>query len=434
MNFNDLIRKKRDGGTLDQSELSAFVNGVTSAAIPDYQISAFLMATYFRGMTDKETSILTNEMANSGDTLDLSRFGTMSGDKHSTGGVGDKTTLIVAPIAAALGVKIAKMSGRALGHTGGTVDKLESIPGYRVELEPEEFLAQVERLGIAVIAQSGHLAPADKVLYALRDVTSTVDCPPLIASSIMSKKLAAGSHNIVLDVKVGSGSFLESYEDAEKLAEMMVNIGKHCNRRVRAVLTDMDTPLGYAVGNVLEVIEAIKVLRGEGPEDLRQVSLVLAANLVMMAREIGYDEAYKLAVDTLASGAAYEKFKAWICAQGGSMKHIEYPEFFGRANVVCEIKADRNGYIGHTDTALIGAASAALGAGRAKKGDKIDPLAGIVLKKKTGDEIEIGETLAELHTSTPEAAQLGAEKLRKAITVTDAPTETLPLILKTIGD
>lgn len=432
MTYNDLIRKKRDGGELNKAEIDYLVSGVVSGDMPDYQLSAFLMATYFKSMTPEETALLTDAMANSGDVLDLSKFGELSADKHSTGGVGDKTSLIVAPIVASLGAVVAKMSGRALGHTGGTVDKLESIPGYKVELEPDEFMHQSEKVGLALVGQSGHLAPADKTMYALRDVTSTIESIPLIASSIMSKKLAAGAHNIVLDVKFGSGAFMEKLDDAKELARAMVDIGNRCGRRVRAVLTDMDTPLGYGIGNVLEVREAIDVLRGEGPDDLRAVSVTLAGVLISLVKGISVDEGISLAREALASGKAYAKFKEWIAAQGGDIRYVSAPELFGEAQVCAEVKATKSGYISKMNTEKIGLTSSKLGAGREKKGDTIDPLAGILLKKKTGDKVEWGDTIAVLYTSSPELAADGVKSFSDAFEITNEKPSPRVLISKII--
>lgn len=432
MDFLDIIKKKRLGKVLTNAEIDFLVKGTCDLSIPDYQLSAFLMAVCFTGMTPDETAYLTNAMANSGSTLDLSMFGKLSADKHSTGGVGDKTTLIIAPIAAALGCKIAKMSGRALGHTGGTVDKLESIPGYRCELTPDEFIKQVEDINIAVVGQSGALAPADKALYALRDVTGTVESAPLIASSIMSKKIAAGSHNIVLDVKVGSGAFIHDTESARELAVMMTDIGRRLGRNVRAALTDMDKPLGYAIGNVLEVKEAIDVLGGRGPDDLREVCVTLAGMIVGAVKGMPDADAIELARETLASGAAYKKFVQWIERQGGDSCYITAPDMFGRASVIVEVKADKDGYIGAMHTENIGLASTKLGAGRADKNSKIDPLAGIMLAKKTGDHVMRGDIIAELHTSTPELAEQAFEIFKSAITISDKKTEARPLILEIV--
>ena len=323
MRMYDIIHKKRCGLELSADEIRFFVNGYSKGEIPDYQASAFCMAVCCRGMTDDETFVLTDAIMHSGDTVDLSMFGDLSADKHSTGGVGDKTTLIIAPVVAAAGGKIAKMSGRGLGHTGGTVDKLESITGYRTSLSREEFLKTVEEVGVCVIGQSGDLAPADKKLYALRDVTATVDSIPLITSSVMGKKLAAGAKSIVLDVKTGSGAFMKTPEEAKTLAEKMVKIGTMCGRNVRALVTDMDVPLGHNIGNALEVAEAVRVLKGEQKGDLYEVCVCLAANLVSMFKKISEDEAKALVVSLIESGAAYKKMKEWIAAQGGDVRQIE---------------------------------------------------------------------------------------------------------------
>lgn len=399
MRMVDLIEKKRDGTALSDAEIRFIISGFTDGSIPDYQMAAFAMAVFFRGMNDHETAVLTDAMMHSGDTIDLSRFGDKSVDKHSTGGVGDKTTLIVAPIVATLGGKMAKMSGRGLGHTGGTVDKLESIPGFHTTLSADDFMHQVEQVGVAVIGQSGNLTPADKKLYALRDVTATVDSLPLIISSIMSKKLAAGSHSIVLDVKIGSGAFMKTLDDGRKLAEGMVSIGKACGRNVTAVMTNMDIPLGHYIGNALEVMEAVQVLRGEGCADLRAVCVELASNMLMLCN--GWDEAAARArvEDAIASGTAFETMKKWIAAQGGDARALEDFSLLPQASVVYEVKAPRSGYIRAMDTQKVGEASAVLGAGRQKKEDVIDYAAGIVLSKKTGDYVEAGETLATLYTN-----------------------------------
>ena len=399
MRMVDLIEKKRDGTALSDAEIRFIISGFTDGSIPDYQMAAFAMAVFFRGMNDHETAVLTDAMMHSGDTIDLSRFGDKSVDKHSTGGVGDKTTLIVAPIVATLGGKMAKMSGRGLGHTGGTVDKLESIPGFHTTLSADDFMHQVEQVGVAVIGQSGNLTPADKKLYALRDVTATVNSLPLIISSIMSKKLAAGSHSIVLDVKIGSGAFMKTLDDGRKLAEGMVSIGKACGRNVTAVMTNMDIPLGHYIGNALEVMEAVQVLRGEGCADLRAVCVELASNMLMLCN--GWDEAAARArvEDAIASGAAFETMKKWIAAQGGDARALEDFSLLPQASVVYEVKAPRSGYIRAMDTQKVGEASAVLGAGRQKKEDVIDYAAGIVLSKKTGDYVEAGEALATLYTN-----------------------------------
>lgn len=399
MRMYDIIEKKRNGNELSKEEIEFFIKGYTDGIIPDYQASAFCMAVYFKGMTENETVLLTEAMANSGDTVDLSMFGTLSADKHSTGGVGDKTSLIVAPIVASLGGKVTKMSGRGLGHTGGTVDKLESIPGYKTTLSGDDFISQVERVGMAIIGQSGNLTPADKKLYALRDVTATVDSIPLIVSSIMSKKIAAGSHNIVLDVKCGSGAFMKTLDDAEILANEMVKIGKGCGRNTAALITDMDRPLGSAVGNSLEVIEAVQVLKGELDNDLKEVCVSLASELISLVLSVSHCEALTMVNNALNSGKAFEKMKEWISAQGGDVSFIENTDKFPKAESVYDVLADSDGYISSMDTEKIGLASVILGAGRENKEASIDFSAGIMLYKKTGDKISKGEKLATLVTN-----------------------------------
>ena len=402
MRIYDVITKKKQGKNLTDEEIYELISEYTRGNLPDYQMSSLLMAICLRGMDDRETATLTDAIARSGDTLDLSEFGALAVDKHSTGGVGDKTTMVVAPIAAALGCKVAKMSGRGLGHTGGTIDKLESFPGYDAALTPERFFEQVRRCGIAVTGQSGNLAPADKKLYALRDVTATVDSIPLITSSVMGKKLASGAGTIVLDVKYGSGSFMKTPEDAEKLARKMVDIGKLCGRRVAALITSMDTPLGYAVGNILEVKEAIATLKGNGPADFTEVCLALASNIVHLALGIDTEEAKKRAEAAVADGSAYDKFVEWIGAQGGDTSYALNPELFPKTEYVYEIKAPRDAFIVHTDAEKIGLASVALGAGRATKDSAIDYSAGIILSKKTGDAVKRGEVVARLYANSEE--------------------------------
>ena len=425
MRMVDLIEKKRDGGVLTDDEIRFIIRGFTDGSIPDYQMSAFAMTVFYKGMTDHETAVLTDAMMHSGDTVDLSRFGDKSVDKHSTGGVGDKTTLIVAPIVSSLGGKMAKMSGRGLGHTGGTVDKLESIPGYQTTLSADAFMRQVEQVGVgwyyydfllitgdayvdhpsfgvAVIGQSGNLPPADKKLYALRDVTATIDSLPLITSSIMSKKLAAGAHSIVLDVKIGSGAFMKTLEDGQKLAESMVRIGRACGRNVVAVMSNMDIPLGFYIGNALEVREAVEVLQGHGCPDLTGVCITLAANMLHLCNGWPIEEATKQAQEAISSGRAFEQMKRWIAAQGGDAAVLDNVSLLPQASVQYELKAPQAGYIHHMDAQKIGESSAILGAGRKTKDDVIDPAAGIVLKEKTGAKVEQGQTLAVLHTDRPE--------------------------------
>lgn len=432
MRMYDIIVKKRDGGELSEREIAFFVKGYTKGSIPDYQASALLMAIYFKGMTDRETVCLTEEMAKSGDSVDLSRFGDLSVDKHSTGGVGDKTTLIVAPIVAALGAKVTKMSGRGLGHTGGTVDKLESIPNYKTSLAPEVFLSQAERIGISVIGQSGNLTPADKKLYALRDVTATVDSIPLITSSIMSKKLAAGSKNIVLDVKVGSGAFMKTLSDAEKLAENMVRIGKGCSRRVSALLTDMDSPLGTNIGNALEVKEALSVLKGESRGDLYEVSVALASEMISLALCICYDDAEKRVREAIDSGAAFEKMCEWVKAQGGDERVLQNPALLPSAKYSMRVKSEAAGYVTSMNASEIGMSAMLLGAGRASKEDKIDFGAGIVLCKKVGDRVEKGEAIATLYTNCEGKLKEAGKRFLSAVSVGAEKPIAKPLIYKII--
>ena len=432
MRMYNIIEKKRNGEELNEREINFFVKGYTEGSIPDYQASAFCMAVYFKGMTEKETVILTEAMAKSGDTVDLSMFGNLSADKHSTGGVGDKTSLIVAPIVAALGGKVTKMSGRGLGHTGGTVDKLESIPGYKTTLSQEEFISQIEKVGMAIIGQSGNLTPADKKLYALRDVTATVDSIPLIVSSIMSKKIAAGSHNIVLDVKCGSGAFMKTLKDAEILAREMVKIGKGCGKNIAALITDMDRPLGSAIGNSLEVIEAVKVLKGELDNDLKEVCVSLASEMISLVYSISYDDALKMVNDTLISGKAFLKMKEWISAQGGDTKYIDNTDLFRKAEFSRDIVAETDGYIASMDTEKIGLTSVILGAGRASKEDSIDFSAGILIYKKTGDEIRKGEKIATLLTNNNADFNDAVKMYNSSITVSSKKPEPKPLIYKII--
>ena len=432
MRMYDLIEKKKQGLELTREEITEMIRAYTNGEIPDYQMSAFLMAVCFRSMSDRETFDLTEAMANSGDTVDLSAFGDGSVDKHSTGGVGDKTTLIVAPIVAAAGGIVAKMSGRGLGHTGGTVDKLESFPGFRTSLAPDEFTAQVKTCGVAVIGQSANLAPADKKLYALRDVTATVNSLPLIASSIMSKKLAAGTRSIVLDVKYGSGAFMQTAEDAEQLAEMMVRIGKAHGRRIAAVISSMDTPLGHAVGNTLEIAEAIDVLRGNGAEDLRTVCLLLASTMLQLSKGLSRDDADALALETLTSGKAYEKFCEWIALQGGDADYAHNPEKFGTAAHQACLFAERDGYLAACNAQTVGNASVILGAGRKTKDSPIDHRAGIVMHKKAGDAVKIGDCIATLYTEDQSTLAQAIEAIKGAITYSDTPVQTPPLIHRII--
>ncbi len=432
MTMYDLITKKKHGNSLTTEEIKYLVSGFTDGSIPDYQVSAFCMAVIFNGMTDRETSDLTMAMAQSGDTVDLSMFGTLSCDKHSSGGVGDKTTLIVAPIVASLGGIVAKMSGRGLGHTGGTVDKLESIPGYKTELSPDEFLTISKKCGLCVCGQSGNLAPADKKLYALRDVTATVDSIPLIVSSIMSKKIAAGSKNIMLDVKCGSGAFMKTVDDAKKLAEGMVTIGKLCGRNTKALITNMDVPLGFAVGNSLEVVEAIDVLKGKIRGDIREVSVSLAAGLVAGIKGISTDQAKDLCEDAIDSGKAFLKFKEWISVQGGNAEYADNTELFPKARHEYVIKSKTEGYISYMDAEKIGLSSCELGAGRKIKTDIIDFSAGLVLIKKTGDFVKCGEEIARLYTNKQELVGNAEQIFLSALEFSSEKPKPMELIIQSI--
>ena len=432
MRMYDIIKKKRDGGELSKAENDFFIKGYVDGSIPDYQASALCMAIFYSGMTEEETAALTLAMANSGDTVDLSRFGNNTADKHSTGGVGDKTTLIVAPIAASLGCIMAKMSGRGLGHTGGTIDKLESIEGFNTALTPEEFFSTVEKTGLAVVGQTGNLTPADKKLYALRDVTATVDSIPLIASSIMSKKLAAGAHTIVLDVKCGSGAFMKTPEEAKALALEMVKIGNNCGRNTSAVITNMDRPLGKNIGNALEIKEAIEVLKGNGPEDLREVCLSLATQIVSLSKGVDKDSARKLCEDALSSGKAFGKFKEWISAQGGNSQWVENPDLFPVAKFSKDILSQKDGYISGTDAESIGIASVMLGAGREKKDDTIDMSAGIIMHKKTGDFVKKGDSIATLYTCNEGSFPSAEKTLLQGIELSPDCPPAQPLVFDII--
>ena len=432
MRMYDIIKNKRDNKELTKEEIEFFVKGYTDGSIPDYQASALTMAIFFNGMTEKETATLTLAMAESGDMVDLSQFGNRTVDKHSTGGVGDKTTLIVAPIVASLGCIIAKMSGRGLGHTGGTVDKLESIEGFNTSLTNEEFFRQVKDIGIAVVGQTGNLTPADKKLYALRDVTATVDSIPLIASSIMSKKLAAGAHTIVLDVKCGSGAFMKTPAEAKALAEEMVKIGKNNGRNMAAIITDMNTPLGKNIGNSLEVIEAIEILKGNGAEDLKYVACSLATEIVSLSKNISTQEASELVDNALLSGKAYEKLKEWISHQGGNVDLIENTENFPKAQFKEDIIAENNCYISYMNAEEIGISSVVLGAGREKKEDFIDFSAGIVLNRKSGDKVAKGDIIATLYTNNENSIKSAKEKFIKAVEFSDDKPTDIPLIYEIV--
>lgn len=431
MRTYDIIAKKRDGRELTDAEIRYFVNGYTCGEIPDYQASALLMAIYFNGMTENETASLTQYMAMSGDTVDLTYFGNLSVDKHSTGGVGDKTTLIVAPIVAACGCKVAKMSGRGLGFTGGTADKLESITGYKTNLSGDEFFNIVNKVGVAVVTQSGNLTPADKKIYALRDVTATVESIPLITSSVMSKKLASGAKNIVLDVKYGSGAFMKTKADAEILAKSMVKIGKMCGRNISALITDMNKPLGFSIGNSLEVIEAINVLKGKQKGDLYEISVALAGNMIALAKGISEQEGCIKAKNVLSSGAAFIKMREWITAQGGDVAQVDDTSLFAESDYCMKIKSNTSGYITEMNCEKIGTSATLLGAGRLKKDDKIDLTSGIILAKKTGDYVNFGEEIATLYSNVKEKLNPAAEIFKSALTFGAAPCKE-PIIYKTV--
>ena len=399
MNIIDIIIKKRNGNKLNKEEIEFVINGYTNDVIPDYQISAFLMAIYFKGMDPEETYYLTKAMLNSGDILDLSKIKGVKVDKHSTGGVGDKTSLVVAPLVASLGIKVAKMSGRGLGHTGGTIDKLESIPGYDVNISEEDFINQVNKIGVALVGQTKKLVPADKKLYSLRDVTGTVDSIPLIASSIMSKKLASGADVIVLDVKVGSGAFMKSLEEARKLALAMVQIGKMEGKKVVAILTDMSNPLGKAVGNSLEVIEAINTLNGNGPKDFTDLCIEASAELILEANYAkNIEDAKALAIKQIENKEGLKKFAELVEAQHGDASYIYDPSKFDKSKYVYDVIAKNSGYVNNINSLMIGNASMKLGAGRIKLDDIINPRVGIVLEKKPGDYVNVGDVLAKLYS------------------------------------
>jgi len=428
----DLIKKKRDGNPLSKEEIEFMIKGYTKGEIPDYQMSAMTMAIFFQGMNDEETKDLTISMMHSGDVLDLSKIDGIKVDKHSTGGVGDKTSLVLTPMVASLGVPVAKMSGRGLGHTGGTIDKLESFDGFSTEISAEKFLANVNNNKISIMGQTKDLAPADKLLYALRDVTATVDNMSLIASSIMSKKLAAGADAIVLDVKCGSGAFMKTKEDAHELAEKMTSIGKLANRKTVAVISDMDQPLGYAVGNSLEVIEAINTLKGEGPEDLRELCLTLGSQMLILAEKAkDADEARKMLVDTIDCGKALDKFADFIESQGGKRDAVYNTDLLKKANKVTELKASEDGYVAKINSEEVGIASLLLGGGRRNKADIIDLSVGIVLKKKVSDKVSKGDTIAELYSNDDLKLKEAEKRLMGAFTYSKDKVDK-PVLIKEI--
>ena len=433
MRMVDLITKKQHGKALTTEEIQTMIKEYTVGEIPEYQMSAMLMAIYFNDMDDREKSDLTMSIVHSGEEIDLSAIKGIKVDKHSTGGVGDTTTLVLAPLVASLGVPIAKMSGRGLGHTGGTIDKLESIPGFHVELTQEKFIELVNENKVAVIGQSGNLTPADKKLYALRDVTGTVDSIPLIASSIMSKKIAAGADAIVLDVKTGAGAFMKTTEDARKLAHAMVQIGNRVGRNTMAVISDMSQPLGFAIGNALEVKEAIDTLNGKGPADLMDLCLTLGSQMVHLAG-IGkdLDEARSLLEESIENGKALEKFKTFIASQGGDTSVIDDPELLPKADYQIDVLANKDGFISEIIADELGIAAMMLGAGRATKESEIDLAVGIVLHKKVGDAVKKGEVLLTIHTNQEEVPEV-EQKIWEGITIADSATP-IPLIHEVIID
>jgi pyrimidine-nucleoside phosphorylase len=430
----DLIHRKRGGEELAPEEIAFLVNGYTSGEIPDYQMSAFLMAVFFSGMTDREVSALTDGMMHSGAVLDLSDIPGVKVDKHSTGGVGDKTSLVVAPIAAAAGVIVPMISGRSLGHTGGTLDKLESIPGFRTDLSVEQFRAQLLSLGLCFIGQTEEIAPADKKLYALRDVTATVESIPLISSSIMSKKMAEGVDALVLDVKVGSGAFMKKQVDARRLAQMMVGIGRRLDRRVQALITDMNQPLGYAIGNALEVMEASQTLQNAGPSDLTRLSLELAARMIFLGKKAAsLEEARHLAENKIVDGSAYKKFKQVVQAQGGNAQALDRFELLPNATGMREITAPRTGFVSAINAEDIGRASTMMGAGRNRKEDGIDPAVGVILEVKIGEKVDSGAVLCRLYYTREDGLEEAAEMVEDAFRISQHKPEPRELILEVIG-
>jgi pyrimidine-nucleoside phosphorylase len=430
----DLIHRKRDGEELSSEEIALLVDGYTNGTIPDYQISAFLMAVFFSGMTDREVSALTERMLLSGEHVDLSAVPGVKVDKHSTGGVGDKTSLIAAPIAAAAGVVVPMISGRALGHTGGTLDKLESIPGFRTNLTIDEFREQLLQHKLAFIGQTPQIAPADGKLYSLRDSTATVESIPLIASSIMSKKLAVGLDALVLDVKVGTGAFMKRQVDARRLAQMMVGIGRRMDKRVQALITDMNQPLGFAIGNALEVMEVSQTLQNVGPTDLTRLSLELAARMIFLGKICPtLEEAREIAQKKLLDGSGYRKFKDVIAAQGGNPQVMDRFELLPNATGAREISSPRAGYVSAIDAEYIGQASAMIGAGRDTKEDGIDPAVGVILEVKVGQKVDAGGVLCRLYYTAEDNVEEASQLVEDAFRIAGAPPDERELILEVVG-
>ncbi|MCX7904581.1 MAG: pyrimidine-nucleoside phosphorylase [Caloramator sp.] len=429
MRMYDIILKKRNGGELTKEEIEFVVNGYTKGEIPDYQVSALLMAIYFQKMNKRETADLTMAMVNSGEVVDLSAIEGIKVDKHSTGGVGDTTTLVLGPMVAAAGAPVAKMSGRGLGHTGGTLDKLESIKGLSIEMPKEKFIENVNKVKLAVAGQTANLAPADKKLYALRDVTATVDNISLIASSIMSKKIAAGADAIVLDVKTGAGAFMKTLDDSFALAQEMVDIGTNVGRNTIAIVSDMDEPLGFAVGNALEVKEAIDTLNGKGPKDLYELCMTLGSYMLILAKKADdIETARRILEDTIKTGAALNKFKEFVAAQGGDPAVIDNPELLPKADHIIEFKAEESGYVNKIVAIEVGLAALVLGAGRETKESQIDLAVGVVLNKKVGDYVEKGEPLAYIHVNDLSKVKDCEERLKRAFQITKDKPEPRPLI------
>lgn len=429
MRMYDLIMKKRKGDELTTEEINFFVDGFTNGSIPDYQASAMLMAIFFNKMNKRETADLTNAMVESGDKINLSNLKGIKVDKHSTGGVGDKTSICLTPLVASLGIPVAKMSGRGLGHTGGTIDKLETFEGFSVELTEEEFMENVNNINIAIMGQSGNLVPADKKLYALRDVTATVDNMSLIASSIMSKKLASGADAIVLDVKVGDGAFMKTPETARELAQEMVDIGKHLGRETIGVISDMDQPLGYAIGNSLEVIEAIELLKGNGPKDLLELTLTIGSNMLLCAKKAeSVEEARKMLIENIENGKGLEKLKEFIKAQGGDMTPIDDFSKFPKAKYIEEVIAPKDGYITKIKAEAFGLIAMELGAGRATKESEIDLAVGLVLNKKRGEKVKKGDVLAYIHSNSEEKLEKARKSILENITIEESYDLNIPLI------
>jgi pyrimidine-nucleoside phosphorylase len=434
MRIVDLIHRKREGEELSADEIAGLIDGYSQGTVPDYQMSAFLMATYFSGMTDREVSTLTDVLLRSGQILDLSDIPGVKVDKHSTGGVGDKTSLIAAPLAAAAGVVVPMMSGRALGHTGGTLDKLESIPGFRTNLSVDEFKAVLRKHGLAFVGQTEELCPADGRLYALRDATATVESTPLIASSIMSKKLAMGLDALVLDVKVGAGAFMKKQVEARRLAQMMVGIGRRADRRVQALITDMNQPLGFAVGNALEVMEVSQALQNMGPVDLTRLSLELAARMIFLGKITAtLEEARELAQVKLLDGSGFVKFKAVIQAQGGNPQVLDRFDMLPNATGAREVPSPRSGYVSAIDAELIGRASNMIGAGRDRKEDPIDPAVGVILEVKTGTKVDTGSVLCRIYHTAEDNLEAAYELVEDAFRISATPPDQRELILEVVG-